>query len=290
MGTLLATRIKNRRKELKLSQKELAEGICKQGQISRLENGEYTPGSELLHQLAKKLKVSMDYFFDEDISNESTEHIEFKKIAKTFISQRNYESLRYVYELKKEASHRLSLSDKIYLEWVGSLVDFYFYNKRKEAIARLEKLLQSLNKTDINYLQISNSLFNFYYETENLAGFDIVKDDLVSHLQQLTLNTIEELELSIKFNYNLSRYFWLQKNIELAIKQITATIKLCQEYRTTYLLADLFLLLGNLSNSFSDKMVVKGYFETAYFLYKNLEENQEMALTVEHYIADNFQD
>nr|WP_188109052.1 MULTISPECIES: helix-turn-helix transcriptional regulator [Streptococcus] len=48
---------------MKLSQKELAEGICKQGQISRLENGEYTPGSELLHQLAKRLSVSMDYFF-----------------------------------------------------------------------------------------------------------------------------------------------------------------------------------------------------------------------------------
>ena len=37
MGTLLATRLKNRRKELKMSQRELAEGICKQGQISRLD-------------------------------------------------------------------------------------------------------------------------------------------------------------------------------------------------------------------------------------------------------------
>lgn len=41
MGTLLATRLKNRLKELKMSQRELAEGICKQGQISRLENGEF---------------------------------------------------------------------------------------------------------------------------------------------------------------------------------------------------------------------------------------------------------
>ncbi|HFI0259112.1 TPA: helix-turn-helix domain-containing protein, partial [Streptococcus suis] len=82
MVMLLASRIKSRRKELKLSQKELAEGICKQGQISRLENGEYTPGSELLYQLAQKLNVSMDYFFDEQISDESTELIDFKKIAK----------------------------------------------------------------------------------------------------------------------------------------------------------------------------------------------------------------
>lgn len=288
MGMLLASRIKNRRKEMKMSQKELADGICKQGQISRLENGEYTPGSELLYNLAKKLNVSMDYFFDEQISNESTELVSFKKIAKNFVTHRDYESLKYLYELEKEKSHRLSLSDKIYLEWIGSLVDFYFHDRREEAIVKLEKILQSLNKADINYLQISNTLFNFYYDTENIARFDVIKEELINELKQFSLDTIEELELSIKFNYNLSRYLWLQKDIEQAIKQITGTIKLCQEYHTTYLLADLFLLLGNISKNFSDKIVVKTYFETAHFLYKNLDENKEMALTIEHYIADNF--
>ncbi|MGU7967459.1 helix-turn-helix domain-containing protein [Streptococcus suis] len=288
MGSLLATRIKSRRKELKLSQKELAEGICKQGQISRLENGEYTPGSEVLHQLAKKLNVSMDYFFDEQILNESTELIEFKKIAKTFINQRNYDSLKYIYELEKEKSHRLSLSDKIYLEWIASLVDFYVNDRREGAIERLEKALKSTHKTDINHLQISNTLFNFYHDTDNLARFDLMREELASHLQKLTLNTIEELELSIKFNYNLGRYFWLQNNMEAAIKQVTATIKLCQEYRTTYLLADSFLLLGNLSQNFSERTMVKTYFETAHFLYKQIEDNKEKALALEHYISDKF--
>ena len=99
MSTLLASRIKNRRKELKMSQKELAEGICKQGQISRLENGEYIPGSVLLYELSRKLKVSMDYFFDEQISSESNELNNFKKLSKTFIMDRDYESLNYIYEL-----------------------------------------------------------------------------------------------------------------------------------------------------------------------------------------------
>ncbi|MGT2716345.1 helix-turn-helix domain-containing protein [Streptococcus respiraculi] len=290
MRTLLATRIKYRRKELKLSQKELAEGICKQGQISRLENGEYTPGSEVLYELSKKLNVSMDYFFDEQVSNKSTELLEFKKIAKTFISQRNYESLKYVYELEKETGHRLSLSGKLYLEWIGSLVDFYFYDWKEEAIARLEKALQSLHKVDINYLQLANTLFNFYYDTDNLARFDGIKEELMTYVQQLTLQTIEELELSIKFNYNLSRYLWLQKDIESAIKQTTATIKFCQDHQSTYLLADLFVLLGNMGQDFSDKTVVKSYFETAQFIYRNLDENKEMALKVEHYLADNFKE
>ncbi|WP_279293770.1 helix-turn-helix domain-containing protein, partial [Enterococcus cecorum] len=53
-----------------MSQKELAAVICKQGQISRIENGEYTPGSKLLYDLSRKLKVSMDYFFNEQISSD----------------------------------------------------------------------------------------------------------------------------------------------------------------------------------------------------------------------------
>ena len=101
MSTLLASRIKNRRKELKMSQKELAEGICKQGQISRLENGEYIPGSVLLHELSRKLNVSMDYFFDEQISSDSNKLNNFKKLSKTFITQRDYESLNYIYEIRK---------------------------------------------------------------------------------------------------------------------------------------------------------------------------------------------
>jgi len=64
MSTLLASRIKNRRKELKMSQKELAEGICKQGQISRLENGEYIPGSVLLYELTQQFqKVIKDFYY-----------------------------------------------------------------------------------------------------------------------------------------------------------------------------------------------------------------------------------
>ena len=269
MGTLLATRIKSRRKEMKFSQKELAEGICKQGQISRLENGEYTPGSDVLYKLSKKLNVSMDYFFDDKILNENTELTEFKKIAKTFITQRNYESLKYIYGLGKEKSHRLTISDKIYLEWIASLVDFYACDRRERAIERLEKAIKLTHKADINYLQISNTLFNFYYDTDNLARLDMIKEQLNTYLQHLTLNTIDELELSIK--------------------QVTKTIKLCQDYRTPYLLADSFLFFGNLAQNFSEKSTVKGYFETAHFLYKNVEDNKEMALTVEHYLAEKFQ-
>ncbi|MFH0581426.1 helix-turn-helix domain-containing protein [Streptococcus mitis] len=285
MGTLLATRLKNRRKELKMSQRELAEGICKQGQISRLENGEFTPGADFLYALSKKLKVSIDYFFNEEIGEEIDELSEFKKLAQTFITNRNYESLKYIYELESVKVHRLSLVDKFYMEWIKSLIDFYFYGQKEEAVARLEKVLSQLNVTDLIYLQVANTLFNFYYDIEVLESFNKIREKLECQVNQLKLNTIEELNLSIKFNYNVCRYLWLQNNTEEAITKITDTIKQCKMYRTTYLLADLYVLMGNVSKNFSSKVAVKDYFETAYFLYK-LEGNMSMALKIEHYIAD----
>ncbi|MFS9168813.1 helix-turn-helix transcriptional regulator [Streptococcus mitis] len=285
MGTLLATRLKNRRKELKMSQRELAEGICKQGQISRLENGEFTPGADFLYALSKKLKVSMDYFFNEQIEEEIDELSEFKKLAQTFITNRNYESLKYIYELESVKVHRLSLVDKFYMEWIKSLIDFYFYGQKEEAVARLEKVLSQLSVPDLTYLQVSNTLFNFYYDIEDLESFNEIREKLEYQVNQLNLKTIEELNLSIKFNYNVCRYLWLQNNTEEAITKITDTIKQCKMYRTTYLLADLYVLMGNVSKNFSSKVAVKDYFETAYFLYK-LEGNMSMALKIEHYIAD----
>ena len=285
MGTLLATRLKNRRKELKMSQRELAEGICNQGQISRLENGEFTPGADFLYALSKKLKVSIDYFFNEQIVEEIDELSEFKKLAQTFITNRNYESLKYIYELESVKVHRFSLVNKFYMEWIKSLIDFYFYGQKEEAVARLEKVLSQLSVTDLTYLQVTNTLFNFYYDIEDLESFNEIREKLEYQVNQLKLNTIEELNLSIKFNYNVCRYLWLQNNTEEAITKITDTIKQCKKYRTTYLLADLYVLMGNVSKNFSSKVAVKEYFETAYFLYK-LEGNMSMALKIEHYIAD----
>lgn len=285
LGILLASRLKERRKALKMSQKELAEGICKQGQISRIENGEYTPGSELLYALSRKLRVSMDYFFDEKVQDEKNELENFRLVAENFISQRDYSSLKYLYNLESKSSSHLSLSDKMYLEWIQTLVLFYCDNNKLEAVSKLEKLIKEKNISEINYLRFSNTLFNFYYDIDDLNQFNEIRDNLEKRVNNLIIHTIEELELSIKFNYNISRYLWLQNNVEDAINKISETIRICKRYRSNYLLADLYLLLGNASASFGNIDEVRDYYTKAKFLY-NLDGNQEMSLKVEHYLAE----
>ncbi len=59
---ILSKRFKNRRKELGFTQKELAEGICEQSLISRVEKLGVAPTSDILFALSQRLQVSMDYF------------------------------------------------------------------------------------------------------------------------------------------------------------------------------------------------------------------------------------
>lgn len=103
--------------------------------------------------------------------------------------------------------------------------------------------MNQIKETDLNYLQIS-TLFNFYYAINDLNRFNLMKDSLTVRIEQLNINTVEELELTIKFKYNLCRYLWLQDDIDNAIKTINSTIQLCKEHKTFYLLADLFLYIS----------------------------------------------
>lgn len=66
--TVFGHRITSRRKELKLSQKMLAEMLdCNESYISKLESGKAKPTLDLTYLLAQKLKVGVDYFLPSTI-------------------------------------------------------------------------------------------------------------------------------------------------------------------------------------------------------------------------------
>lgn len=280
MSMLLATRLKNKRKELKLSQKELAEGICEQGQISRMEQGKYSPGSELLFQLSKRLNVSMNYFF-EDTEVSSLENIDkFKELSRKFLDQRDYESLQYIYELEKAKRARLSVKDQLYLDWMDTLVQFHYYKHQTEAVAKLEKILSSLKKSNFYYLQLGNTLANFYFELGQEDNYQELYKLLKENIRSLSVHNLEQLELLIKFRYNYCRYLWLHEQISEAIEEITDTIAICRKYDSSYRLAALYCLLGNISEGFAEKDRIQGFYQLSYQLYKH-EENQKMMLEIE---------
>ncbi len=68
---MLGQRMAKRRRDMKLSQKSLAERLdCNESYISRIENGTATPTFDLVYLIARELKVGVDYFLP--FTNEGT--------------------------------------------------------------------------------------------------------------------------------------------------------------------------------------------------------------------------
>ena len=136
----LAERFRLKRKELRLSQQTLAEGICEQSQISKIERGHFIPSADLLFKLSQRLEVPFDYFFNEQIEIKSNLS-NFKQLSARLLDDRNYDNLEYIYKIEIERSTFLTLEDRTYLEWIKSIIDFYQYDSKCEAISSLENIL-----------------------------------------------------------------------------------------------------------------------------------------------------
>ncbi|MDO4814911.1 MAG: helix-turn-helix domain-containing protein [Gemella sp.] len=281
MNFLLATRLKNRRIELKLSQAQLAEGICKQGQISRIEQGSYSPGAELLYQLSKRLNVPLEYFFDETVEEESPNLKKFKELSRVFLNQRNYENLKYIYELEIQKNQKLALTDRIYLSWIKAILVVYLEKNYEEGIKNLEDILAQINEKDSLYLTVAISLLNIYYDYRTEDGYEEFYRKISEIISNITIVNLYEIELVIRFKYNYCHHLWKNSKLEEAITAITETISLCKEYKSNYLLADLYCLLGNISEEISTNESRKNYYNKAYVLY-SIDDNEEMMLKIEN--------
>ncbi|MDO4814762.1 MAG: helix-turn-helix domain-containing protein [Gemella sp.] len=288
MSTLLATRFKNRRLELKLSQVEVAEGICKQGQLSLIEKGNYSPGAELLNQLAKKLRVPMDYFFDESVEEEIESLEKFKEIAQSFLSQRDYEKLKYVYDLEISKKQKLTIREQHYLELVEAVIIYNIEKDSAKAIAKLEGLSQEISEEDKLYLKVNFDLLNMYSESNMKEEYEKLYEEISSRLSKIKILSVEDVEALIKFKYNYCHHLWENKQVEETIVEITDILELSKKYNSRYLLGDLYFLLGTVSQDFLSEEKVKEYYEAAHTLYK-LDDNKNMILVLEKYLKDNYE-
>lgn len=280
----LAEKFRLKRKELRLSQQTLAEGICEQSQISKIERGHFIPSADLLFKLSQRLEVPLDYFFNEQIEIKSNLS-NFKQLSAHLLDDRNYNDLEYLYKIEIERGSFLTLEDRTYLEWVKSIIDFYQYNLQFDAISHLENILSKVSSTTLIYLKVLNTLSNFY----SLVGREEDYEKNYSHLMELyQTKNFEHQEFLfgyIRVRYNYAHYLVSKEKYNEAIQEALETIELCKQRQTSYQLAPLLILVGNAGAKFLDKEQVKNYYIEARELCK-IYNNPLMLMKIENYLKE----
>jgi transcriptional regulator with XRE-family HTH domain len=128
--SVIGTKIKEMRKMVGLTQGDLAEGICTQALISRIEKGDIYPSATALYQIAVKLGVDINYFFEIGTTPRLDYIREVERQLKYLRDTWNYKGMMDV--VKAEEKNPLFYKDNDKLQLLYWHKAIYLYEEKKE--------------------------------------------------------------------------------------------------------------------------------------------------------------
>lgn len=207
--------IKQERINKKLSQKELAEGICSQGMISSTEHGDYIPNTAIFIAICSKLNLSIDKAFLKEKLNFSNNTYLANTTFKLCREHKYTKLIKYLDDQNIIASLNTNLDFQTYYYYYSCSIyqvkhdllacQHYF----EVAISYSMNVSKPIPKNSIELLLL-NSLGVIYFQLgRNKEAFKIFKivnkySSTISDAQSENLNAIEYQQGKIYFD--LAKY------------------------------------------------------------------------------------
>lgn len=235
----LGAEIKKWRKTRKLTQIQLAKGICHQSEISRLEKGVSSPTTETLQAISLRLRLPVSYFFEvlihDDVENMDGIIEELRELS----YNKDYEGIRRHTEdllsgdeiLHPEVRHYLRFHQLVSLYYIG------VYDARY-CISELHSLISDdLKGVDLllNY-RIKTAIATIHAEQKNynkaIKIMEEILDDKVAS---------EEYErTTVTILYNLGKMKFMQGDYEGCLETTEEGIRISKKLRAMATLGQLY--------------------------------------------------
>jgi transcriptional regulator with XRE-family HTH domain len=204
--------IRKRRKELKMSQNELAEGITSQGMISQIETRSSTPSGETLEKIVTRLNLSFA---------EAVETDEFVDAGEIILAA----SVRLIHQQYEAGSEFLEkINDKTYirpdqqlfLEFTRAWIAAHSTGERSDTIFTYNKILQEgQQKLGVLWPLVASGLGYQYLCEGQLEAASYYTDLAVEAFQKFDSEKYDYAALTIWTN--ASFYYLETKQYEKAI-------------------------------------------------------------------------
>lgn len=267
-----------------LSQRELAQDICTQAQISKIEKNNEIPSAVTLYKIAERLGVDMNYFFE----IHETPRIDYVNETKGYIRQliRELNYLKISEMIDSEKKNPLFQNDKDiqFLYWHEAICIHYLENKPLEAISLLQKAL---------FLTHTNNKRHFTEtEFEILNSMAIIKKDMNCYEEAEAdfregLNGLKYMheynsQIKIRVLYGLSKLLTDVERYEESLKYCEEGIGICKKQETLYILGELFYQCGENYAKLGNSSAATSYFDRAIQVF-DIQENKSFIDLVKQY-------
>ena len=234
--------VKRARKEMGLTQKDLAAGICTQALISRIEKGDIIPKKSISDQLGKRLELAETDLSQVTHKAKYNEEISQLKITiRKYLEKRDYETIELLLKhnefiIKKTETE----NNQAFFLWIKASLQDKLYGQKEKALTVLNDIsLKGLDEELV--LEILNAIGVIYYQNN--------KFDQALNVFRNGINIVDEhihykVQAKIMLNYALT----LEEtdSEKEALEVIMRAIDSIVNQNSMFLLGDLYHTKGYL--------------------------------------------
>ncbi|MHC8523303.1 helix-turn-helix domain-containing protein [Rossellomorea sp. H39__3] len=246
--TEIGKKISELRKEMTLTQGELAEGICTQASISLIEKGELDPNATILYQIAKKLGVDVNYFFHIGSTPRLDYINEVEKQLRALRITYKYTEMMEIVSIEERNPLFYNNPTKLqFLYWHKSIFLFEVKKDHEQAVSVIEEAFTLLpnKKRAITELEMEMMMALGTYQF-TLGRYQEVIDQYKKVQAILDETNREPVDKTIKTRlyYNSSRAHTRLGNLEDSQALLHEGINWCIESEELHLLPALHYQIG----------------------------------------------
>ncbi|WP_214767034.1 MULTISPECIES: helix-turn-helix domain-containing protein [unclassified Exiguobacterium] len=267
------------RKKHNLTQKDLANGICSQAEISKIESGTHSPTVDLLFALSRRLQVPIAVFLDHTEQYNSLRTLDDSLLMK--FRNMKYESLY------NEARNRL---ENFPLTEESSLLYKYYFHLSsyrlkkidyRTCIVELQKLSDLYSTSYYSpkmLIRLKSAIATIYYENKSYQRCKKVYEELIS----LNFDNDELMIDRIRIFYNFSKMLLDINDTHTALKYIEEGIYDSLRFKDMSILGQLLFQRASVLELQSGPIEeIKISYTKAYLLFDllGMEEYKDIILT-----------
>lgn len=206
------------RKKNGYSRQFVAENICDESTLYRIEKSTQLPRLDVLQNICQKLNVSVDFVLTPEEDSSAIYVSKIKKLCRESLYQQDFNSLQYVIEEAenyiRKNSHQLDKSFIRFIEWQKAILSHKKERFPKKAEKSLRKLLNHKVITELD-INISNSLAIILIETKEYDEAAVFLSKGLTALE--TLLSVEDKSLYPRVAYNMAYIHYLKKQYDACI-------------------------------------------------------------------------
>lgn len=267
--------IKKRRKELNMTQGDLAKGICTQAMISKIEREGLEPSGKIINLIAEKLRVKVSYLYGEQPTISEDKQISgLKHIIYDEMQMLHSDKVDLLVNSNKDLINlSVASEDILFFKWVEGWLIYFRDNDP-------EKALYYLNKIDIEKLKNSELVLKINITIASIYSNMTKYYEALEIYEKINFMMNKRTNISIRaaFIYNYALTLRACNQSRRALTVAIEGIDIVQKEHSLKCLGDLYWLKGTLLKDYCQFEEAQHAYQISLVLFKMLQDEKKRAL------------